>query len=159
MLLRRPIKQDTSSGWAPTAGAPKSPRFSTRRKWPRAPSPSSPNDNPSKVFITGAGLNAWDYFIWYFWQQIQFHPSSLPFRFRSLFHQPDVREQQEEHLVCRVLGEQLPVQAESTRGEERIWHQEMHKWVYTEKKAISQWLSIMNGSPVNTMCVCVLGYR
>lgn len=50
--LRRPIKQAISSGWVQTAGAPKSPRYWTRRKWQKAPSPSYQNDSPSKVFMT-----------------------------------------------------------------------------------------------------------
>lgn len=49
---RRPrgrTRRDTSSGWAPTAGAPKSPQSCTWRRWPRAPSPSCPSGSLSKV--------------------------------------------------------------------------------------------------------------
>ena len=46
---RRPTKRDTSSGWAPTAGAPRYPRCWTRRRWRRGLSPSCPRDSPSEV--------------------------------------------------------------------------------------------------------------
>lgn len=38
----RPTRQATSSGWAPTAGAPRAPPCCTWRRWPRALSLSSP---------------------------------------------------------------------------------------------------------------------
>lgn len=45
----RPTRPATSSGWAQTAGAPRSPLCCTWRRWPRAPSPSSPRGCPCEV--------------------------------------------------------------------------------------------------------------
>lgn len=47
--LKRPTKRVISSGWARTAGAQRSPRWYTRRRWQRGRSPSCPNASPSKV--------------------------------------------------------------------------------------------------------------
>ena len=49
MPPRRPTRRATSSGWAPTAGGPRSPRCWTRRRWLRGLSPSCPRDTPSEV--------------------------------------------------------------------------------------------------------------
>lgn len=49
-------RQDISSGWARTAGAPKSPRCCTWRRWPRAPSPSCPSGSLSKVSDCAGGF-------------------------------------------------------------------------------------------------------
>ena len=45
----RPTRLATSSGWARTAGAPRSPLCCTWRRWPRVPSPSSPRGCPCEV--------------------------------------------------------------------------------------------------------------
>ena len=45
----RPTRPATSSGWAQTAGAPRSPLCCTWRRWPRAPSLSSPRGCPCEV--------------------------------------------------------------------------------------------------------------
>lgn len=49
MLLKRPTRQAISSGWVQTAGAQRSLRLCTRRRWQRELSPSCPNGSPSKV--------------------------------------------------------------------------------------------------------------
>lgn len=47
--LKRPTRQVISSGWARTAGAQRSLRLCSRRRWQRAQSPSCPSGSPSKV--------------------------------------------------------------------------------------------------------------
>lgn len=45
----------------------------------------------------------------------------------SLLHQPNTGKQQKEYLVCWVLGEQLQLQTQPSRREERVRAQKMHK--------------------------------
>lgn len=49
MQLKRPTRQVISSGWVRTAGAQRSLRSCTRRRWRRVQSPSCPSGSPSKV--------------------------------------------------------------------------------------------------------------
>lgn len=49
MQLKRPTRQVISSGWVRTAGAQRSLRLCTRRRWQRELSLSYPSGSPSKV--------------------------------------------------------------------------------------------------------------
>lgn len=52
---------------------------------------------------------------------------SLPARVRPILLQPHAGQQQAQHLVCRVLGGQLPLQVEPPRAQEGKPHQEVHQ--------------------------------
>lgn len=54
-------------------------------------------------------------------------PFLIFFRFRPVFHLKVSREQQKEHLVCRILGGRLQVQADPIGYSVRTGSEEMHR--------------------------------